>query len=184
MVEAHPDQVKPTLFTKLLRAEAEDSLPFNEIRDEAQGYIVAGTDTTANTLTFLVWAVCKHPEVRMALVEELQTKLGPPPTQEGKPWYTDDQLRALPYLNQVIEETLRMFASVPGLLPRTVPPEGSELAGYWFEGGTVVSAQAYTLHRDPVIFPDPERFDPSRWAMPTKDMKDAFFAWGGGARGK
>ena len=139
-------------------------------------YIVAGSDTTANTLTYLVWAVCRHPEVKAALVTELETL---PASGFG-----DGELKQLPYLNQVVEETLRLYSAAPSTLPRRVPPGGAVLAGHWLEGGTTVSSQAYTLHRDPETFSFPDNFNPSRWERPTKDMKDAFFAFGGGSRGK
>jgi cytochrome P450 len=77
-----------------------------------------------------------------------------------------------------------MAASVPGLLQKSVPPEGAESGGYWFEGGTVIASRACALRRDSVVFPGPERFNPGQWATPTKKWKDAFFAWSGGARGK
>ncbi|PMD16222.1 hypothetical protein NA56DRAFT_709028 [Hyaloscypha hepaticicola] len=85
MVEKDPN-VPQTLFTKVFRAEKEDSLPFNEIRDDASGYIVAGTDTTANTLKFLFWSVCKDADIKALLVKELNAL---PPS------FTDDDLRQL-----------------------------------------------------------------------------------------
>src|SRR5699024_5842051 len=51
-------------------------------------------------------------------------------------------------------------------------------------GGLTVTTQAYTLHREPTVFPRPEMFDPSRWAAPTKAMKDHSMPFGGGSRGK
>ncbi|KAK5651667.1 hypothetical protein OQA88_11842 [Cercophora sp. LCS_1] len=171
---ADPTNAKTTLFSKIFQAESEEQLSFQETRNNAMAYIIAGSDTTANTLTYLVWSVCKHPHVKAALVAELNTL----PTSG----FGNSKLKQLPYLNQVVEETLRLYAAAPSSLPRSVPPEGAVLAGYWLEGGTTVSSQAYTLHRDPETFPDPELFDPSRWESPTKDMKDAFFAFGGGSR--
>ncbi|KAK8011693.1 hypothetical protein PG990_010658 [Apiospora arundinis] len=55
--------------------------------------------------------------------------------------------------------------------------------GHYIPSGYVVSVGAYSMHRNPSVFPDPERFDPSRWVSPTKDMKDSFVPFGGGSRG-
>ncbi|GAB1315575.1 hypothetical protein MFIFM68171_05785 [Madurella fahalii] len=169
-----PTNAKTTLFSKMYKAEEDEQLAFKEIRDNAITYIVAGSDTTSNTLTFLIWAVCRHPSVRAALLKELATL-----PSEG---FGDQELKELPYLNAVIEETLRLYGAAPSALPRVVPPGGACLAGYWLGEGTTVSSQAYTLHRDPETFPQPEVFDPSRWEAPTKAMKDAMFAFGGGSR--
>lgn len=98
--------------------------------------------------------------------------------------FDDSMLKPLPYLNQVIDETLRLFAAAPSGLPRVVPPGGAELAGHWLPGGSTVTTQAYTLHRDPVVFPRPEVYDPSRWSSPTKAMKESSMHFGGGTRSK
>lgn len=146
-LKADEKDFKPTLFTKMFRG-GENGLTDFEIMLEAGGYITAGSDTTAISLTYLVWAVCGHPKVQEKLVAEVGT------LPED---FDDSHVRALPYLNRVIDETLRMYPAAPGALPRAVPPSGALLAGYNFPSGTTVSSQAYTLHRDPEVFPDPER---------------------------
>lgn len=175
LVEQDPDHSVPTLFTKLLRGEEEETLSFKEILDEAQVYIIAGSDTTALTLTFLVWSVCCQPAIQQRLVDEVQRL----PAD-----FKDHDVQQLPYLNQVIEETLRLYPAVPSALPRVVPPGGATFSGHYLPGGSIVCTQAYSLHRNPDIFPNPEAFDPSRWAYPTKGMRDSFMAFGGGSRGK
>ena len=199
VVEEEGEDSKPTLLSKLYRPKlGEEGLEFQEIRANAQSYIVAGSDTTSNTLTYLIWLVCKHNDVRVQLMEELDTLADS---------YEDSDLKKLPYLNHIIDETLRMYSSVPAGLPREVtahcsyfpsffranvlltnvcqvPPEGIEFCGHWIPGGTTVSAQAYSMHRDEVVFPNPLRFDPSRWERPTQAMKDSFVPFGGGSRSK
>lgn len=147
LISANPKDPKPTLFTKLFNA-GENGLTDFEIRLEAGGYITAGSDTAAITLTYLVWAVCKLREVQEKLVAEVAS------LPED---FTDKDLKSLPYLDRVINEALRMYAAVPGALPRAVPQEGALLAGYHLPCGTIVSTQAYSMHRNPDIFPDPER---------------------------
>ncbi|KAM7216531.1 Cytochrome P450 [Rhypophila decipiens] len=178
LVDEDPVNVKPTLFTKLFKAGEEEALSFEMITQSARTYLVAGSDTTANTLTYLIWSVCKDQAIRDKLVAELTTKLLETNT------FSDADVRQLPYLNCVIEEALRLYTAVPSALPRAVPAQGAELAGYWFPGGVTVASQAYSLHRDPAIYPNPFKFDPDRWTegRANKLMKDASLAWGGGSR--
>ncbi|KAM4065460.1 cytochrome p450 [Hirsutella rhossiliensis] len=173
LVESAPEDAPQTLFTNLLRAEQDEKLTHDEIRNEAELFIIAGSDTTANTLAFLVWTVCRRPDVQRALVEELR-KL---PEE-----YDGTQLRDLVYLNQVINESLRLYTAGPSGLPREVPPGGAHICGHYLEQGTIVCAQAWTLHRDPATFPSPDEFDPTRWEAPSKAMKDAFMPFGRGPR--
>ncbi|OKL57242.1 hypothetical protein UA08_07402 [Talaromyces atroroseus] len=172
MIDKNPENPKQTLFTKMFNS-GPDGLTLAEITPEAGGYIVAGSDTTAITLTYLVWAVCRNPAIRDKLVAEVNTL----PSDFNK-----DHIRDLPFLNQVIHEALRLHSAVPSALPRAVPKEGATLAGYNIPGGITVSTQAYTLHRNADVFPEPQSFDPSRWEEPTKEMKHVFMPFGGGSR--
>ncbi|KAI1075139.1 cytochrome P450 [Whalleya microplaca] len=167
-------QAPPTLFTRLINnAKGEDTLSHAEITYNAGLYVIAGSDTTSNTLTYLVYRVCKDPAVKQRLVEEVSSLPGDFDTQ---------QLKDLPYLSQVVSETLRLHSAAPAGLPRLVPPSGATLGGYTFPPRTTVLTQAYSLHRNEDIFPEPDRFNPDRWAHPTKRMKDSYMPFGGGSR--
>ncbi|KAG6000519.1 hypothetical protein E4U21_005363 [Claviceps maximensis] len=172
-ITADPANAKKTFFSKLFKAEEDEKLSFDDILSNAQTFIVAGSDTTANTLTYFVWAVCKRPDLRDALLKELRTLPGD---------FTESDLRELPLFNQAIEEALRLYPPAPASLPRVVPPGGAHIGGYYLSEGTSVAAQAYTVHRDPAIFENPEQFHPQRWANPTKAMKEALMAFGRGSR--
>lgn len=174
-VMADAENPQRSFFTKLFLAESEEKLTWQEVRSNALTFLVAGTDTTANTLTYLVWAVCQRPPVKAMLLEEL----GHLPED-----FDDTALKSLGYLNQVIEETLRLYPAVATGLLRVVPPGGATIAGRHIPGGSTVSCQAYSLQRDPQVFARPDEFDPARWASPTDEMRHAMMVWGGGARGK
>ncbi|PYH98412.1 cytochrome P450 [Aspergillus ellipticus CBS 707.79] len=169
-LDEQPDNPKPTLFTKLFRTGRFNAFQLTSL---AGSYITAGSHTTAVTLLYLIYAVCQDDGIRQKLLAEVRA------LPED---FRHDTVRHLPYLNQVITETLRKYAVVSSALPRVVPAAGATLAGHYLPGGTTVSTQAYTLHRDEAVFPDPEKFDPSRWESPTPEMKDAYMPFGGASR--
>jgi len=68
---------------------------------------------------------------------------------------SDDVATRCPYVNCVIEETLRLYNSVPGSLPRMVPKGGKEFVGFYVPEGITVATQAYTDHRDASVFWEP-----------------------------
>jgi cytochrome P450 len=148
IVAADPHNVKTTLFTKTFNAK-EETMSQAEVVANAQAYIVAGSDTTAHSMTYLTWAVCRDAGIKWRLVQEVQG------LREG---YKDEDLKALPYLNQIIMETLRCYAVAPAQLPRQVPKTGCEIDGYWMPGGTEVMTQAYSMHRKHTVYPEPERY--------------------------
>lgn len=145
LVTEDPEKHKPTLFSTIVFNK---DLPDADIMGEAVGYIVAGSDTTANTLTYLVWAVCRDDRIRKALLHDLAS------LPEN---FNDEDACQLPYLDQLINETLRVYSAAPSALPRIVPPGGAQMGDYGVPGGLTVSTQAYSLHRDPDAFPEPER---------------------------
>lgn len=118
------------------------------IRLEAGNLIVAGSDTTAITLTYLIWAVLKDP----ALQKDIEAEVA-----ELSPELDLDELKNAPLLNSAIEEALRLYGAAPGALPRVVPRGGTNIDGHYIPEGLVVSTQAYSMHRDAAIFPNPHQ---------------------------
>jgi len=162
-----------TLFSKMVPEDGSQQLPDSLIVSEAANVIIAGTDTTAMTLTYLVYAVLKDDATRQRLVAEVEA--GP----EHPTW---EQLENMPYLNNVIQETWRRYPAVPGTLPRVVPTQGATFGKFFVPAGTVVSTQAWTFQRDATVFENPLGFNPDRWLNPTPAMKEHIMVFGGPAR--
>ncbi|KAI2890088.1 hypothetical protein CBS76997_6479 [Aspergillus niger] len=144
------------IFTGMLNEseKASSMLSEEDVVIEAGNLIVAGSDTTAVTLTYLVWAVLSQPTLQHDLEEEVSAL---------DPNYNEAALEELPLLNAVITETLRLYGAAPGSLPRSVPNGGATFCGYHVPQGATVSTQSYTIHRDEELYPDPETFDATRW---------------------
>ncbi|KAK1997308.1 cytochrome P450 [Colletotrichum falcatum] len=176
----HRDNKQNIFAAALAECEEDDkgNLTAEDIKIEAGNFILAGADTTGATLAYLVWAVLKRPELQARLEAEVAAV-----DEDGV--FDDAVLERLPLLNAVIEETLRLYGSVPGNLPRVVPPKGAVFGGYHIPGGLEVETQAYTLHRDPNVWPDPSEFDEKRWLDPattTPRQKSGFCPFGAGTR--
>ncbi|RGP79424.1 hypothetical protein FLONG3_2479 [Fusarium longipes] len=148
---------RANLFSQMVAVadgQEKTTLKNSSVQTEAGNLIVAGSDTTAITLTYLVWAVLKRPQLQAELEKEIS---------ELSDELTFEELKNAPILNSVIEETLRLYGAAPGALPRVVPGKGATLGGHYLPAGTIVSTQAYTLHRDESIWPDAQRFDGYRF---------------------
>ncbi|MEW1632864.1 cytochrome P450 [Streptomyces sp. NPDC093801] len=116
------------------------------VRDELVTLLVAGHETTATTLTWLYLLLDRHPQARGEALAA-----GP----EGSP-ERGEAVRAL------VSETLRLYPSA-WILPRYTA-EADTVAGYAVEADSDVLVCPYLTHRDPLLWPDPERFDPRRFA--------------------
>ncbi|RFU23899.1 hypothetical protein B7463_g12441, partial [Scytalidium lignicola] len=169
------------LLTKLLHGEGESKVILSdfEISNEIGNLVFAGTDTTSITLTHLFWELTQHPEWQSKMRQELNQLQS---TNRTIPFA---KINKLPVLDAVITETLRKHTAIPSSLPRVVPAGGRELGGYFLPGGTIISMQCYTTHRDPTFFPDPENFKPDRWLDPNAhldEMKRLFMPFSKGTR--
>jgi cytochrome P450 len=137
------------IFAKVIEdceKEDEGHIDDMDVRIEAMNIIIAGTDTTGVTLTYLTWAVLQRPQLQAALEGEVAG------LEEG---FTENDLISLPLLNATINETLRLYGAAPSSLPRVVPQSGTTFAGHHIPQGVTVDTQAYTFHRDPQIWSDP-----------------------------
>jgi cytochrome P450 len=83
---------------------------------------------------------------------------------------SDREARALPYLNAVIKEAMRLHSSVGLLLERHVPAGGATICGKYIPGGTIVGINPWVLQHDPTVYPDPDAFKPGRWLDATPEL--------------
>lgn len=164
-------------------AEA-DELP---VASEMLDHLIAGMDTSAITLTYLLWEMSRHAELQASLRKEVCT-LSPSlaiGNDSGVP--SARSLDALPLLHAVVMETLRLHCPIPGSQPRQTPSKPTSIVGSPpLPGGVRVSAQAYSLHRNENVFSDPEAWVPQRWLDAPPQTKDEmarwFWAFGSGGR--
>lgn len=136
------------------------------IRDELVTLMVAGHETTATTLTWLYLLLDQNPEAR-----EQALAAGPEDSPERR-----QAIQAL------VHETLRFYPSA-WILPRCAA-EDDTLSGYEIEAGTDVLVCPYLTHRDPELWEDPARFDPSRFTTPGRRPTDpgSYYPFGVGPR--
>jgi cytochrome P450 len=133
---------------------------------------IAGHDTSANALSWTLFLLSQHPRIAADLYDELHGTLrGDAPTVE--------QLEALPLLDRVLKESMRVLPPVP--TNHRIVARDLELAGHRLPRHTEVFVATYNLHRSPARFPEPRRFRPSRWE--TIDPGPHEYApFGGGSR--
>lgn len=142
---------------------------------EAMDHFLAGSDTTGDTLTFLVWQLAQ-PECH-----DMQAKL----RQELLQVPVDapfSQIDNLPYLEAVLKEGLRIYAAIPMSEPRISPKAGAQVSGYQIPGGVECSMQPYSLHRDPAVYAEPDAFRPERWIDCDISLHRNFWAFSSGPR--
>ncbi|KAL3471768.1 pisatin demethylase [Aspergillus californicus] len=146
---------------RLLSLEKAGKLDAHDVFSTINGNIAAGSDTIGLSLSAVIYYLAQHPDARQNLCDEINER------PEGRISFADTQ--AMPYLQAVIKETLRMHPAVGTILPRSV-----------------VGVNPWVYHRDPQVYgPDADSFRPERWLGPkeeTAQLERSLFTFGAGAR--
>jgi len=137
--------------------------------EEAQNLVFAGSDTVGGTCALGVFHAASDPLVYKTLVKELEEAW---PEKDSVMGY--EALEKLPYLTAVIKESLRMAHGVVTPPPRIVGPVEATIAGIVVPVGTTVSIGTTFVHNNASIFPDPFKFDPSRWLLSSSKELDSY----------
>ncbi len=166
------------LISILMRARDDDTgagMTSRQLRDEATTLVIAGSETTGNTIAWACYLLAKHPRIQQRLQEEADRVL-----DGGDASY--EALDRLPFTRAVITEALRLYSPV-WILPRRALVD-VELGGHLLRAGSRIFFSPYALNRDPRLHRDPDRFDPDRWATDysRSEMRATFFPFGQGIR--
>jgi cytochrome P450 len=165
------------LLSLLLASRDEDGRPMTDeqVRDEAMTIFLAGHETTAVTLTWTWMLLAGEPDVERTLHAELAEVVG-----DRLP--TVDDLERLPYMERVLQESLRLYPPA-WLIGRRVLAD-VELGGYSIPAGSIVILSPWVTQRDARFFAEPLRFDPDRWTADAEAARPRFtyFPFGGGIR--
>lgn len=162
----------------LLMGETDDRgrMSDRQLRDEVITLLVAGHDTTALTMSWILYLLSRHPAVEAKVRGELGEVLtgGRSPTAADLP--------RLKYTAHVISETLRLYPA--GYITAREATQDMVIEGFLIRKGAVVLMSQWSRHRDPRIFPDPDAFKPERWdaGLETRLRRGDYFPFGMGAR--
>lgn len=136
----------------------------DELLDELFTLIVAGFETSANTLNWAWYLLAGHPDIEARLIDEADRAVPDPAS------VTADALSTMTYAQQVLEETLRLYPPVWLFTRRATLDD--ELDDYDVRPGTDIYLSPYILHRSENFWPQPERFDPDRFEPGDGPKKD------------
>ncbi|KAJ5245807.1 pisatin demethylase [Penicillium chermesinum] len=160
--------------------EANPNIPDIWILSWCQQNVQAGSDSTAITLTSVMYHLLRYPDSMELLMKELkEAHLAHPILWE--------YVHKLPYLDACIKEALRITPAVGIPLERVAPEGGVHLCGRYFAPGTVLGINAWVVHRDKGVYgDDADSWNPGRWMTADEDrrklMDRTLFSFGGGTR--
>jgi cytochrome P450 len=161
------------LLSMLLLAQDEEgdggSMTDKQVRDEAMTLFLAGHETTANALAWTWYLLAQHPNI----ADEMRSVIGDRlPTAADYP--------RLQFVEMVLAESMRLYP--PAWAISRLAIEDVEIGGWDVPRNAVVVVSQAVAHRDPRWWPEPDRFDPRRFAPGMTRPKFAYFPFGGGTR--
>ncbi|NUR26664.1 MAG: cytochrome P450 [Catenulispora sp.] len=158
-----------------VKEEADPQVGRERMRDELVTLLLAGHETTASTLSWALHLLDRHPEVREKVHQEAVEVFSRGPLDSAA-------LHGFTYTSMVLEEVMRMYPPV-WLLTR-IAREADEIGGFSVPAGADVIISPYLLHHNANWWPDPERFDPERFATAARAGRErySYIPFGAGPR--
>ena len=170
---------KDDLLQMLMDSTYEDSNEFmseRQLLDELFTIFAAGHETSSNSLTWIMYLLNQYPETVEKMNAEIKSIAG-----DKLPDFK--QLKEMNYLQQIIDEGMRIHPAVWLISRQAIADD--EFQGLKINSGDIINLCIYSLHHNPDIYDEPEKFNPSRFTHKEKKKleKDfAFFPFGGGPR--
>ncbi|KAF2009604.1 cytochrome P450 [Aaosphaeria arxii CBS 175.79] len=131
----------------------------DELVNQLMTFLAAGHETTASAMTWATYLLCKHPEVQRKLRAEIRASL---PSITSSDPITSTTIDKLPYLNAVLNETMRVFPPVPLTLRETL--SDTTIQGSFIPAGTSIIICPWAINTSKALWGDDARdFNPDRW---------------------
>jgi cytochrome P450 len=167
------DDLLDLLIATHLEGDGERRFTKADLVGEMSGIVFAGHETTAETQTWLFSLLARHPEVEARVLAEIEEVA-------GERALTVEDTERMPFTEQVISETLRLYP--PVYLTIREADEDLEVEGIDIPAGTRLVVNIRGLHLDPRAWVEPERFDPDRFATNAGRHRFQFIPFLGGPR--
>jgi cytochrome P450 len=163
------------LLDVLMAARNPDGSRFTdtEVADEVSTFMLAGHETTANTLSWSLALLAAYPAARSRLEHEVDSVLG------GRAPTSADTPR-LGWTTAVIAEALRIYPPAWTIERDAIADD--DVAGVPVPAGSLVAIPPYLVHRHREFWPDPAGFDPDRFGNGMQRHRYAYIPFGGGKR--
>lgn len=152
------------------RDEHGDGLTDENIRDQVVTFLIAGHDTTANTLAWTLYEFARNPDIETKVLQEIANA---GITSDELP--TVEQISSLKYLNKVLKETLRLHSPLRNIT-KYCQKDCVVPGGYLIKAGNACIVSVLNMHLNPDVYPDPYRYDPERFT-PEEEQKRSRYGW-------
>ncbi|KAK7436384.1 benzoate 4-monooxygenase cytochrome P450 [Colletotrichum acutatum] len=168
---SHSD--REDFLTKMIEARNEAAISDAQIAAHSSDFVIAGSETTATTLSCMTYYLLKNPAISARLQDEVRSAFV---SYEN---ITAATATPLKYLRAVAQEAMRVYPPLPFALPRVVPNGGCTVDGHFLPGGltsvhlkTTVSTSTFAASMSSSNFDEPWEFRPERWLVdnPTDDL--------------
>lgn len=158
------------MMDTLLQAQQQGLIDDEGIIEETDTFTFEGHDTTSAAMTFTLLLLAHNPEAQDKIFDEMQEVL----RNTDKEELTIDDFNKMEYLDRVVKESMRIYPPIPFI--------SRELSEDVFHDGvihpkeSICNIHIFDVHRDPEVFPDPEKFDPDRF-LPENCVNRSNFAY-------
>ncbi|RGB33678.1 cytochrome P450 [Rhizophagus diaphanus] len=149
----------------------------SEIRGSIFDGFLGGTDTTSNTISFIIYYLAHNQDVKKKMIEEIDRIFQGDKTRP----ITENDFQKLKYCEAIVKEVSRVFTVVPTFTRYINKPD--EIAGYQWPAGTMFRINANAVHYNKDYWEDSDKFNPDRWMVDGfEPNKHSLLMFGGGLR--
>ncbi|XP_037027121.1 probable cytochrome P450 6a14 [Bradysia coprophila] len=176
----NPQLKRQDLVSVLTKLKDSNTLSFQQIAAQAYVFSVAGIETTAAAITFCMFELSINDDIRKKARQSIYECL-----KKHDGCLTYEALNEMHYLQQCIHEAIRKYPPVPTITRVANADYKIANTNITIEKGTSMVCSIYSIHTDPEIYPDPDKYDPDRFLPEEIEKRHplSFIPFGNGPRG-